>query len=94
VVNPLGEVAVGRAVSRSIIAGVLEGRFAGSRHDSEIRRIQFVAPDVALVDGEARITGPGSSLALVHAFTDVFARRDGRWKIVAIRAYAFLDGEP
>src|SRR5688572_24210376 len=54
VVNPYGDVVQGRAAFRSLIADVLAGRFAGSRHEGSIRRIQFVAPDVALVDGEAR----------------------------------------
>jgi uncharacterized protein (TIGR02246 family) len=90
VVNPHGDVVQGRAAFRSLIADLLDGRFAGSRHEGSIRRIQFVAPDVALVDGEARITGlKGEPSTMAHAFTDVFVRRNDSWEIAAIRAYAF-----
>jgi uncharacterized protein (TIGR02246 family) len=95
VVNPHGEAVQGRAAFRSVVAEVLGGRFAGTRHESSIRRIQFITPDVALVDGHARITGlRGATSTLVHAFTDVFVQRGGRWEIAAIRAYAFSFSDP
>jgi uncharacterized protein (TIGR02246 family) len=90
VINPRGEALRGRAAFRSVMAEALAGQFAGSRHASTIHRVELVAPDVALVDGEAQVTGlRDNGPALAHAFTDVFVRRDGRWVIAAIRAYVF-----
>jgi len=89
-VNPYGEVAVGREAFRTVIGGLLAGRFAGSRHHATIVRVQFVADDVALADGSAVLSDmPGGAAPIEHTFTDVLVLRDGRWQIAAIRAYVF-----
>jgi uncharacterized protein (TIGR02246 family) len=95
VVNPRGEVANGRAEFEGIMTRMFSGPFAGSTHESEIARIHFVTADVAVVDGEARVSGVrGESSPITHAFTDVVVRRSGRWVIVALRAYARRSAEP
>jgi uncharacterized protein (TIGR02246 family) len=90
VVNPRGEAATGRNAFRSIIAEMFSGPFAGSRHESTIHRIQFIAENVAVVDGEARVTRATPRTDVVHAFTDVFVRRGGKWEIAAVRAYVHV----
>ncbi|MGD9904562.1 MAG: nuclear transport factor 2 family protein [Vicinamibacterales bacterium] len=46
-------------------------------------RVRFVG-EVAIVTGRNRVTGSyrGQSGTVVLRFTDVFARRDGRWQVV------------
>jgi hypothetical protein len=61
---------------------------SGSTHKSEIVRIEFVTPEVALVDGRAHIKGlpeEQNASGLVHRYTDVVAWREGQWKIAHIR---------
>ena len=53
--------------------------------------------DVALADGEAVIEGlrdqSGAVIPpVVHRFTDVMIKRDGRWHIAQVRAYVLMDG--
>jgi hypothetical protein len=60
-----------------------------STHKSKIVRVEFVTPEVALVDGRAHIKGlpeEQNEKVLVHRFTDVVAWCEGRWKIAQIRA--------
>lgn len=90
VVNPRGQVAVGRADFEAIMAKMLAGPFAGSTHHSTVRRVRFISADVAIVDGEARVTDiKGADTSVEHAFTDIFVRRGGRWLISDVRAYVF-----
>lgn len=91
VVNPRGQAAYGKAALEAILAGLLAGPFAGSSHESVVRRVRFVGADVAIVDGEARVEGAGAPIT--HAFTDVFVRRGGRWLISDVRAYVFMPGD-
>ena len=91
VINPYGEVLIGRdAVEASF--GVLFGGVAkGSTHTSHIRAIHFITPDVALVDAEAVISdfGPGPE-PLRHDFTDILVRTPTGWRIDHVRAYTFI----
>jgi uncharacterized protein (TIGR02246 family) len=96
-IDPFGNVVVGRDAIRQALGGLLAGRARGSTHASTILGVRFVTKDVALADGEAVIeglTGPeGEALPpLIHRFTDVFVLRDGRWRISQIRAYILMDG--
>ena len=90
-VNPHGEVAVGIAVIRERLGAFLRGAARGSRHASRAARVSFVTADVAVVDGEARLELAAPAGALVHRFTDVLVRRDGRWLIAHVRAYGLVD---
>jgi uncharacterized protein (TIGR02246 family) len=94
VVNPVGKVASGHAEIQRVLTEFLSGPARGSTHASVISAINFVTDDVALVDGEARLerlrtsdASPTSSV--VHRFTDVLVKRDGRWSIAQVRAYVF-----
>jgi Domain of unknown function (DUF4440) len=67
---------------------VLDETFATSERRIEMMavddvRVRFVG-DVAIATGRTRATGSyrGQSGTAVLRFTDVFARRDGRWQIV------------
>jgi uncharacterized protein (TIGR02246 family) len=93
VVNPIGEVATGHVEIRRVLTEFLSGPAHGSTHASIIAAIHFVTEDVAIVDGEARLEGVRTSepspSSVVHRFTDVLVRTDGRWSIAQVRAYVF-----
>ena len=96
IVSPMGETRVGASEARRLLQDFLSGAGLGSTHTSRPRRISFVSGDVALFDGQATIEGPNLPESLVHDFTDVFIRRENRWRIAHVRAYVFLsaDGSP
>ena len=91
IVDPRGKVARGHGEIRRLLSplvGPLGGR---STHNSRIVRVEFVTPNVALVDGRAHVEdlvlGEGQEPTdLFHRFTDVVVRREGQWKIAQIRA--------
>jgi uncharacterized protein (TIGR02246 family) len=88
IVNPRGGVARGHAEIRRELDSLFGGEFAGSKHTSKIVRVSFVSHDVAVLDGEAVVEPADSDAApLVHGFTDVLVRREGRWIIAHVRAY-------
>ncbi len=95
VVNPLGEMASGRAEIERVIGEFLSGPARGSKHTSVVSRVQFVTDDVAVVDGEATLewlAGPNGATAqpLVHRFTDVLIKKHGTWFIAHVRAYVLM----
>jgi len=93
VVTPFGDVARGRAEIQHLLQQFLAGPGRGSHHISLVWGIAFVTDNVAVVDAEARIEGligpdaPQSSL--VHKFTDILVKKDGKWRIAHVRAYVF-----
>ena len=89
IVDPRGGVTRGHDDIRRLLSPMVGPRGGGSTHNSEIMRVEFVTPEVALVDGRAHIRGlpeEQNAKGLVHRFTDVVAWREGRWKIDHIRA--------
>jgi uncharacterized protein (TIGR02246 family) len=91
-VNPRGQVAVGLDDIRAALGGFLGGEARGSEHRSTLERVTFVRDDVAVVDGRAVVSIPGTGAPLVHRFTDVLVTDGtGRWVIAAVRAYG-LEG--
>ncbi|HVL81640.1 MAG TPA: SgcJ/EcaC family oxidoreductase [Actinomycetota bacterium] len=86
-VNPRGERAIGHAEIQRQLGAFLEGEARGWLHFSDLMSIWFVTPDVAVVDGEARLGSALGGGSVRHRFTDVLVRRDGRWVIAHVRAY-------
>lgn len=91
IVNPYGETTVGRDAVESSLSALFDGAAKGSTHNSQIRGIHFVTPDIALVDAQAVIShfGPGPE-PLRHDFTDVLVRTSDGWRIDHVRAYTFI----
>lgn len=91
-VNPRNEMARGHAEIKRELEGVLNGLARGSRHTSLVSRLEFLTPDVAIVDGEAVVDIPGQGETapqlLTHRFTDVLVKKGNRWKIAHVRAYS------
>ena len=91
IVDPLGRVARGRDEIRHLLAPLIGPTGGDSTHRSEIVRVEFVTPDIALVDAEAVISdfGPGPE-PVRHSFTDVLVRTSDGWRINHVRAYVFM----
>ncbi|MFC1996591.1 YybH family protein [Chloroflexota bacterium] len=89
IVDPRGGITRGQDGIRRLLSTMVGPGDGDSTHKSEIVRVEFVTPEVALVDGRAHIKGlpeEQNAQGLVHRFTDVVAWREGRWKIAHIRA--------
>ncbi len=91
ILDPRGGTSIGASEARRLLGDFLAGEGAGSTHTSRCKRVSFVTGDVALFDGQATIAGPNLPQPIVHDFTDVFVRRQGRWSIAHSRAYVYLD---
>lgn len=94
ILDPRGGTSVGAPEARRLLSDFLTGEGAGSTHTSRCKRVSFVTDDVALFDGQATIAGPNLAQPIVHDFTDVFVKRDDRWRIAHIRAYVYMDAGP
>jgi len=91
VINPYGEMSVGRDAVETSFTALFDGVARGSTHMTQIRAVHFVAPGIALVDAEAVIAdfGPGPE-PLRHDFTDVLVKTREGWRIDQVRAYTFI----
>lgn len=91
-VNPRGDVAIGKEAIRRALDSFLRGEASRSSHESELERVSFIGDDVAVVDGRAKIEGGSLDSVIEHRFTDILVRERGRWFIVHVRAYMFDAG--
>jgi len=98
-VNILGGVMPNAEAIRERHAAVLAGPFKGSHFESTVRHIQFLGPDVAIVDTDIRVTNfralPRGAVAtspglLQTRMKHVYQRRDGKWRIIASQNTAVL----
>lgn len=98
-INILGGIMHDPAAIRDRHGEVFAGPFKGSHFESKVRRIQFLAADVAIVDTDVRVTQfralpPGavatSPGVLLTRLKHVYQCRDGRWRIAASQNTAVL----
>jgi len=95
IINPYGVQWTGLEQIASSLLAFLAGEGAGSTHSSRLKSVFLVTPDVALVDGQATLTGDNfSGGRLLHDYTDVLLKQDGVWRICHVRAYAFIPRDP
>ena len=91
VVTPRGDVARGHDEFRALLERFMADEADGTTHVATAVRVVLVTDDVALYDGEARISRPAApgqeAYDLRHGFTDVLVRQGGTWRISQIRAY-------
>ena len=91
-INPFGKTAHSRGEIEKIFADEHAQMFKGSTYKSGELKVQWVTPDVAVVDLEGTISGVhGSDGAEApdypHHVTWVFVKKDGKWMAAAARAY-------
>ncbi|WP_213947531.1 SgcJ/EcaC family oxidoreductase [Luteibacter sp. dw_328] len=98
-VNILGGVMPNAEAIRERHTAVLAGPFKGSHFESTVRHIQFLGPDVAVVDTDIRVTHfqalPRGAVAtspgvLLTRMKHVYQRREGTWHIIASQNTAVL----
>lgn len=98
-VNILGGIMPNAEAIRERHTAVLEGPFKGSHFEYTVRHIQFLGPDVAIVDTDIRVTHfrvlPRGAVAtspgvLLTRMKHVYQRRDGTWRIIASQNTAVL----
>jgi uncharacterized protein (TIGR02246 family) len=93
-VNPRGEVARGHHEIRQSLGEFIKTEALGSKHTSVISRVEFITPDVVIVDGEAIIERANEdkkhTSSLTHRFTDLLVRKNDRWAIAHVRAYVLM----
>lgn len=76
-----------------MLCEVFGGSFKGSIHKTKIIRIHFPKNDVAVVDGEAKLTMKKleEGNVLTHRYTDVMIKNGDRWLTSDTRAYDLID---
>jgi uncharacterized protein (TIGR02246 family) len=87
-----GSVYEGRSAIEAAHQEWLAGPAKGSWHSHPgLAKIQFIRPDVAIVDGDSYISGlhdeKGSEIpASISRYTAVMVKESGRWKVAAFRS--------
>ncbi len=93
-IDPWGRIAKGRQQVQALFRDEQAGPMKTSTHQIAISSVRLVSSDLALVDGEGTVTGVRDSSGKElppfkpHVFM-VVAKRDGEWKILSARPYAF-----
>jgi uncharacterized protein (TIGR02246 family) len=95
VVSPLGQASVGRAAIRTDEAAAFNGPMKGTRHKLTVSRMYWPEPNIAVVDGDAEISGfrdddGAVQPPLTAKFTSVCVRQEGGWFISHLRSYVYL----
>jgi uncharacterized protein (TIGR02246 family) len=95
VTSPLGETSTGREAIQRDEAAALAGPMKGSRHKLTVATINWPAAGVAVVDGDAEISGlraPDGAAwpPLTAKFTSVCVKQDGRWLVAHLRSYVYI----
>ena len=93
VVNPRGEVTKSMVEFEKVITELFGGSFKGSIHKTKIIRIHFPKNDVAVVDGETKLTMKKleEGNMLTHRYTDVMIKIGDRWLISDTRTYDLIE---
>ena len=91
IVDPRGVVSRGRDEIRQTLYPYVVSQETVSKHKTEIVSIDFVTPDVAVVDGQAHIERivigqERAAKDFVHRFADIVIRREGQWRIARVQA--------
>jgi uncharacterized protein (TIGR02246 family) len=89
-VEPDGRVLNGRAAIDAEFGRRFASEWKGSQSKQTVEAVQFVKPDVALVDASYEVTGArdaeGKPLPPLRGrYLDVWVKKAGKWRIVADR---------
>lgn len=88
--NPAGMMLRGRGQIEAFYAQAFKMGYAGSTVETTIERVHFLAPDLAIVDGEFDITGASTTehkpKPAEHGYFTVIAQKStGKWMVVSNR---------
>jgi uncharacterized protein (TIGR02246 family) len=88
-INVRGMVMTGRAAIEKSLAADLSGELKGSMFAVTVDTIQFIRPDVALLNGTMNITGGATSPdGRKGHYLVVATQQGGAWKVAAVHAAA------
>jgi uncharacterized protein (TIGR02246 family) len=98
-VNPVGEWTRGRAALEKRVAEQLAGPLKGTTHKLSLTAFHFVAPGVAVVDGDVDLIGvhgPGGQALppLKAKATGVVVKVKGRWLFSDLRGFVYMQRPP
>jgi uncharacterized protein (TIGR02246 family) len=95
-INPFGVEAHGRDAMSKVFAQEHSdsGPFKGSKYETREVKIQWITPDVALVDAAANISGVrgkdgAAAPDFLHHVTWIFVKKNGNWMAAAARPYKY-----
>jgi len=85
-----GQVATGREEIQNLFTKQLGGVYAGTNLKLTLDSLRFLSPEIALANGSFELTGftgPGGKTLPPRKglHTDIWAVRDGQWKVTASR---------
>jgi len=86
VVNSSGEATRGRKDIAAMYASAFE-EVADLKLESDFGTVHFLTPDVAQVEGRARISGGGGNAVQLTKFSSLLVKKGGEWKIAEVRDY-------
>lgn len=89
IVDEQGTVTKGRDTA-ALIVPAADGA-APPEIDIQETSLRLVTPDVAVEDGNVRVTPPGAVAPVTGHYTATWVKQDGRWRIACLREYK-LDG--
>lgn len=92
-VEPNGSVVNGRAALEKSLAERFAATLKGTHSQQTVETIQFIKPDVAVVDAAYEVTGAhsadGKELPTLRGrYVDIWLKQAGTWRIVADRPLA------
>ncbi len=95
-VEPDGRVIKGRAALGQDFTRRFAAEWKGTHSQQTVEAVQFIKPDVALVDAAYEVTGAhdaeGKPLPPLRGrYLDVWVKKAGKWQIVADRPVAALE---
>ena len=95
VINPFGQVANGMGEITKLFNDEMAGPLKGTMHTATVTSITMLAPTVAMIDCDLKLTGmrnadgkPTADLNMHGVF--VATKMDGKWMMTVARPYAFL----
>ena len=91
IVDEQGTVTKGRDTATLIVPAAPGA--AEPQIDIRETSLRLLTPDVAIEDGNVRVTPPGAAAPLTGHYTATWVKQDGRWRIASLREYTF-DGSP
>ncbi len=90
--SSMAEPLKGRDALRSYFSRSFAGRTTSMRHVTKIEDIDMLGPDLALSDGIVRVErddgNGGWALVREYRNNSLAVRRNGRWQLAAVRAFA------
>jgi uncharacterized protein (TIGR02246 family) len=84
--DPEGNETRGRAAVGEMYAAAFQ-ESPGLKLESQVSEVRFITPDVARVEGQARLASSGDASEFTR-FSSLLVRKDGKWQAAEIREFS------